>query len=363
MEALDKNLLNTIENIANLGFYEVDLQTGMWVGSDNFISIFGLPQKEEYTQEEFQAIVHPDDVDDVMNFFQCCLREQKDFNYEYRCIRQDGKVIFVNSRSKIFFADDGTPLNIIGIKQDITDKELFEKKLLQLNRLLKKKDDILGEVAHDLRAPLAQIMILTTILEKKLHGEAKGFFNMLKETSKTAENIVKELTEIAHLRNFDIELNKSKTNINEILQRSINCFKLQLQQKNLCLKTSFAKKTIAFIDEKKMLRVFNNLLSNAIKFTPEKGTIHISTKVLEDKVLIIVKDEGIGIKQEYIPLLFDTYSGQIKRPGTKGEKSTGLGLSIVKHILDLHQAEISVESEVDKGTEIVVALSNGKNML
>ena len=126
---MDSNsFIKQIEKIAKLGSYETDLLTGEWKGSDNFIDIFGLEKKEKYKVAEFQALVHPDNFKKVMGYFAECLAQKKDFNYEYKCIKTSGEIIFVSSRSKIFYSEEGTPIRIIGIKQDITERKLTEKK-------------------------------------------------------------------------------------------------------------------------------------------------------------------------------------------------------------------------------------------
>jgi len=180
-----------------------------------------LPQKEQYTEEEFQDIVHPEDFDEVMQYYQHCLNHQKNFNYEYRCVRPDGEVICVSSRSKINYGPDGIPEKVIGIKQDITDKKRTEKKLQQLNKLIQRKDKILGEVAHDLGAPLAQIMMIATLFEQKLEGDDRELFQLLKQTCLTTEDIITELIEIAQLEKFSSKINESETEINEIINLSL----------------------------------------------------------------------------------------------------------------------------------------------
>lgn len=224
-------LLSEIEEIAGLGSYETDLTTGTWRGSENFIRIFGLPKKEQYSEEDFQAIVHPDDFEEVMKFFRECLDEQKDFNCEYRCIRPDGEVIHVSSRSHITYDEHGSPLKVIGIKQDITAIKIYEHKLDQLNKLIRKKDEILAEVVHDLRAPLTQIMMITSLLEDQIEDEQKEMFELLKETCKTSESIVSEIIEIAELEDFSLELNKSLSDLNNIIRQAANCYKLRLKEK------------------------------------------------------------------------------------------------------------------------------------
>jgi len=354
----NNELLSKIERITKIGIFQMDLTTGSWTGSENFINIFGLPHKDQFTREEFQRILHPEDYHAVKNYFLDCLRQKKDFSYEYRCIGPNGKTIHVNNRSRISYDDDGTPLQLIGVKQDITEHKQFELKLSQLNKLIQKKDRVLGEVAHDLRAPVAQIMMIANILEEELHGETQNMFSLLQETCSTTESIISELIEIAELEDFNTELKKSVLDLNSIIEQSINNYKFKLKEKRLELKTSFSSNVRVYVDEKKILRVVDNLLSNAIKFTPENKSILISTKSDGETVQLIVEDEGIGIKDDHIPLLFDPYSSPIRRHGTNGEHSTGLGLNIIKQIIDLHKGNIEVESKLDQGTSFTVSLKH-----
>ncbi len=354
-------LLSKIEKIANLGSYEVNIPSGIWSGSDNFITIFGLPKKEQYTEEEFHAIVHPEDFEDVMGYYQHCLEQQKDFNYEYRCVRPDGEVICVSSRSKITFNNDGTPQKVVGIKQDISGHKKTERKLQQLNKLIQRKDEILGEVAHDLRAPLAQIMMIATFFEQRLKGEDQELFQLLKQTCLTTGDIISELIEIAQLEKFGNELNRAETEVNEVIKNSISCYRFKLEEKDLQLETSFTKNSNANVDGKKVRRLVDNLLSNAIKFTPEGQSIKVCTQRKDGKIWIIVDDKGIGIAKKEIPFLFDSSVKTQRRAGTSGEPSTGLGLNIVKQIVDLHEGDIKVESKINKGTKVIVSLDQKIN--
>src|SRR6478736_7795027 len=122
-------LLPIIEQIARIGCYETDMTTGTWTGTSNFISLFGLEKKPVYTVQEFQALVHPDDFEWVMAHFADCLRKKIDFDCEYRCIGKEGETIYVNSRSKVYYREDGTPEKVLGVKQDITLSKMNELRL------------------------------------------------------------------------------------------------------------------------------------------------------------------------------------------------------------------------------------------
>jgi two-component system sensor histidine kinase VicK len=356
MIQLDENIIHTIEEIGNLGSYEVDISTGIWHGSDNFIAIFGLPKKEYYTVEEFRSLIHPDDYDEVIEFYEQCLQEGTDFNYDYRCLRNNGEVIHVSSRSRVTYQPDGTPEKVIGIKQDITQRKNYELQLIQLNKLIELKNRVLYEVAHDLRAPIAQISALAMFIMNNLEGENRKIFAELHKTSKTTNHLINELIEYAELEKPDITTNKSETDINKVISNSIQRFTHQINEKHLTISASYGSNCIVFADEVKISRVIDNLLSNAIKFTPQYKNIHFTTTCMPETVKIEIADEGIGMDQKQLDALFDMSAETPARIGTVGERSSGLGMSIIKQIIDLHHGEITVNSTLNQGTTFTLEL-------
>jgi two-component system sensor histidine kinase VicK len=349
-----ESLLSQIEEIAKLGIYEVDLTRGVWTGSDQFSKIFGLKKKDLYTVAEFQALVHPEDAQKVMNYFGKCLQNKEDFNFEYRCIRPGGEIIYVNSRSKIQYSDEGAPLKVLGIKQDVTINKLFQLQLKDLNELDKKKNEILSVVAHDLRAPIAQILALSGLLKICPPSEQDDLIQLQVKSCEIAINIINELIEIAQLEHDDQEIKKDQTVVNLLIEESITRFQLIAQNKNITIKTSLCQNSEVTINSSMFARIIDNLLSNALKFTENGKSIELITENCEDQFLLRIVDQGIGIKPEHIPLLFEKFSKTIRRSGTQGEPSTGLGLCIVKHLVDLHSGTIHIESQIGKGTSITI---------
>lgn len=111
----------------------------------------------------------------------------------------------------------------------------------------------------------------------------------------------------------------------------------------------------AEVDSMKFIQVINNLISNAIKFTYDNGLIHIHVEDKSGSVLISVRDNGIGIPPKYQPVLFDKFT-KARRPGIRGGESVGLGMSIIKTIVDLHNGNIWFESEENKGTTFFIEI-------
>jgi PAS domain S-box-containing protein len=350
MELNSIPLLPVIEEIAKIGCYETNMTTGTWTGSDNFIKIFGLEKKPFYTVEEFQALVHPDDFDWVMAHFSDCLRKQLDFNCEYRCVKNNGETVYVNSRSKVYYSPEGTPLRVLGVKQDVTVSKLNEQRLSELYENSIKKNEILSIVAHDLKSPLSQLESLAYLMKQKLNAQFHDLILLQETICKSAHATLNEIIEIAELEDKRYVLKTTHTDINELIQRSVTTFNVMAAKKDIVIKTTLADECGAHVNAQKFSRMINNLLSNAIKFTSAGGKVEVVTNCFEDGFKVEVIDEGIGIHQDHIPLLFDKFSKVTRRPGTMGEKSTGLGLSIVKQIIDLHQGKITVRSREGQGT-------------
>ncbi|SHH76809.1 two-component system, OmpR family, sensor histidine kinase VicK [Chryseolinea serpens] len=349
-------LLPVIEEIANIGCYETDMKTGTWIGTDNFIKLFGLEKKPRYSVEEFQALVHPDDFQWVMEYFSECLKNKIDFNCQYRCIKSSGEIIYVNSRSRIYYNSDGSPERVIGVKQDITASKQNEIKLHQLNENNKRKNEVLSMVAHDLNAPLNRLSGLAKIFQEGLETKYSELIALHEQICVSAKTIIAELIEIAELEDESYKLEKEHQDINKIILQSISTFKLNAEEKGVDIVTDFTARCEATFCASKIARVINNLLSNALKFSPENKNINIATLKNDKSVFIIIRDQGIGISREHLPFIFEKFSKKLRRPGTKGEQSTGLGLSIVKQIVDLHNGEIQVTSQENEGTTITIEL-------
>ncbi|MBL0739581.1 PAS domain-containing sensor histidine kinase [Chryseolinea lacunae] len=349
-------LLPVIEEIAKIGCYETDMETGTWIGSENFIELFGLEKKPRYSVEEFQALVHPDDFQWVMEYFSDCLKKKIDFNCQYRCIKSNGEIIYVNSRSKIYYKPDGSPERVIGVKQDITASKQNEIRLHQLNENNKRKNEVLSMVAHDLNAPLNRLSGLAKIFQDVLDTSYSELIDLHEQMCVSAKTIIAELIEIAELEDESYTLKKERQDINKVILQSINIFKAIAEEKKVGIVTDFTPQCEAMFCASKIARVINNLLSNAIKFSPENKSVHITTRKNEKSAFIIIRDQGIGISREHLPFVFEKFSKKLRRPGTKGEQSTGLGLSIVKQIIDLHNGEIQVTSQENDGTTIAIQL-------
>ena len=350
------DLLSTIEEMVDMGSFEMDLIGGTWKGSPNFLRIFGLPERPEYDEGEFQEIIHPEDRERVIRNLEKSLSTQKNFHDEYRCVRSDGEILHVTVRSEITYDKQGEPVKIIGVKQDITRRKKLERETSDLTRLIRKKNDVLGMVAHDLRTPLAQIMGLTELLSFETGDDHKETLSMIKQACTSASDIISDLLDFAEAKTRS-DIKELRIDLNNLVDQSVEQLRTRLENKKLRIETSLSDDAEILANKTQMLRLIDNLLSNAIKFTPREGTIKIATEQKNGKLLLKVEDTGIGIPEKHIPKLFEEENKEVRRTGTQGERSTGFGLTIVKEIIENHHGEIRVESQVDEGTTFIIALN------
>lgn len=246
-------------------------------------------------------------------------------------------------------------------------EELFARvrsiyKVMAVQRELEQvKSQFMAMLVHDLRTPLTIVIssvdyISRHYVGKPLDDDTIKLMQTVLASTRSMANLVNDLLDLSKYQAGQMLLSKQKITIHEMIEESLQPFLLQLKRKNITLKTDVnADLPRIEADSGKIVQLMTNLLANALKFTPENGTISI--KVAQDlssveKVKFIsvsVKDSGIGIKKEEIPLLFEQFR-QVSSANSTKEKGTGLGLAICKLIAQAHGGTIGVTSEINKGS-------------
>ena len=224
---------------------------------------------------------------------------------------------------------------------------------------LKRTDDLRRElvagVSHDLRSPLASIQgYLETILIKneKLTPEEKNkYIEIILSNTQMLSKLVSELFELSKLDAKQVQPKPEQFSIAELTQDVVMKLKPQAEKNNVHLEPVFPKEIpLVFADIALMERALSNLIENAIQYTPTNGTVKVVLSNSNQKVRITVSDTGQGIPTQDLPYIFDRFY-RVERSRNRTTGGTGLGLSIAKKILELHDSEILVESEVNVGTK------------
>lgn len=244
--------------------------------------------------------------------------------------------------------------NIIVITRNITDLKRMNMKLQQLNNT---KDSILGIVAHDLRNPITAIIGLSDLL-KVTPQETEHYVSLINRSCNNALSIIVDLLDISELGNDTFKLDTDTTELNAFINDILVLENHNAINKNIKINFETNRDDIFVrINHDKFTRVISNLISNAVKFSHSDSRIMISTLYNHNMVLIKVQDQGIGIPPVMQEVIFDKFT-KAGRKGTAGEKSFGLGMSIVKQIVELHDGNIWLESEENKGTAVYIELKS-----
>jgi signal transduction histidine kinase/putative methionine-R-sulfoxide reductase with GAF domain len=228
--------------------------------------------------------------------------------------------------------------------------------LKALNRM---KSRFVSNVSHELRTPIATIKLLAHLM----HQQPERWEEYLEPLTREAEhqaNLVRDILEMSRVDAGRLEIRPEPTSLNDLVGIALEKYESQARDRELTLTCDLGSPDpIAMADSQWIMQVLDNLLSNALRYTPEGGTIRVTTDIevadTRSWATITVADTGIGIPEEELPYIFDRFF-RGDRPRTMQISGTGLGLAILKEIVELHGGRVTVESEEDKGSSFTVCL-------
>ncbi|MEO9802209.1 MAG: tetratricopeptide repeat-containing sensor histidine kinase [Reichenbachiella sp.] len=228
------------------------------------------------------------------------------------------------------------------------------KKLTALNE---EKNTLMGVVAHDLRSPLNNIKGLMSLVKMEnsaLSPEQSHYFHLVDDTMERMRDMIDRVLDVSVVEDMKVNLNLKKVDLGQTINFVAGNFELLASKKSIRIHSELdINRHIIFADYNYLLQVIENLLSNAIKFSEPGKSIFLNIFQEDGSETMIVRDEGPGISEEDQKRLFNKFQKLSAKP-TDNERSTGLGLSIVKKFVDAMEAEISCESELGKGTSFIV---------
>lgn len=298
--------------------------------------------------------VHPEDRLHAINCFNECINQFHEKKYEIR-LEFNQKQKFVRF-SVCSFLENGIHF-ICGNAEDTTIDKHNKIHIEQINA---HKNIMLEVLSHDLKEPLAMIRLAASSMENEIamsgNNEMINSLSFIKEMCERNIKLVRSLINKEFVKSSVIELKKERTEVVWELEDLIRFYRRSnLREIRDFRFTSSHDKIHIMLDTMKFMQVINNLISNAIKFTSLNGTIELSVTDIENKIIVAVADNGIGIADEQKPNLFAMETKKLKL-GLIGENSGGLGMSIIKTIVKLHDGEIWFESERGKGSKFYIEL-------
>jgi signal transduction histidine kinase len=255
------------------------------------------------------------------------------------------------------FSQDGSITSVLAVSRDITDRKQAEEEREQLlareqaaraeaEAANRAKDDFLAMVSHDLRNPLSAILSYSQLLQTHSHRLDKDTIaRALKTIERSAifqGQLINDLLDISRITSGQLHLRIHPVDLVVVIEAAISTVSLTAQDKAIQIESALDPKARRVLgDRNRLQQVILNLLSNAIKFTPKGGRIQIQLTRIDEYVQVTVSDTGQGISAEFLPYVFDRFRQADNKARQQG---LGLGLAIVRHLVELHEGTVHVES-------------------
>lgn len=297
---------------------------------------------------------------------------EKNIIYSYiQKINERVEVQYIKTIFQPIFDSKSNIKKVIGVGIDITDEELANE---EMNQALKAQDEMFINVSHELKTPLNLIFSASQLLEMYLKKDSlvdvkKDIIysnEIIMQNCYRLTKLISNILDISKIESGFYKLNLTNNNIVNVIDDMVDSVSDYIKASGLELvfNTEIEEMIVAF-DVYKIERLLLNLISNAIKFSSEKGTILIGLESKDNYVEITVEDNGIGIDRASMNIIFEKFR-QLNKSLNRMSEGSGIGLSLVKAITQLHEGEISVESTLGKGSifrvKLPIRTTNSENI-
>lgn len=338
-----------------------------WDGTYMYVSpasqrLLGYSPEEMMGNSAF-VFIHPDDIENIrQNHIKLLEKHQENFIESYRIRKKNGDYIWFETNNQVVFSPKTLLVEeIVCVSRDITlrreHEDLVRAKEVAENSN-KAKSEFLANMSHEIRNPLNAIIGMTrTMAKTNLSQEQESYINSVLISAGNLLHILNDILDYSKIEANKVDITLTDFNLKQTIKDTIELFEPQARLKGLSLVMKFDANVpeVIHCDEKKINQILINLLSNAIKFT-NTGEVEIGVNVKSvnnENILlkIFVKDTGIGVKAENIPKIFDSFQ-QLDISSRKEYQGTGLGLTIVKSLVELMNGSIKFESTFGKGSTV-----------
>jgi PAS domain S-box-containing protein len=338
--------------------------------NENFAKMFGYESANEIIGMPIKSIVHPEYHEKMHKRFSDVLNSEEALAPLFlKCKSKDGLEKHIESNSTMLLYND--EINVISVLQDITYKVNYEElqmKMVEEEMLLEKtieydkqKTLFLSNISHELRTPLNILLsslqmlnIYTNNMDNMEVLSIKNYLRMMKQNCYRLLRLINNFIDVSKIETGFYQLNSKNVNIVNIIEEITLSVVDYMKNKNIDIifDTEIEEKIVS-CDEDKLERIILNLLSNAIKFTAPGGKIQVNIYDGDSSITISVKDTGVGIPEDKLKGIFDRFS-QVNNQLTKENEGSGIGLSLVKSLVEMHGGKIEVNSIYGEGTEFLI---------
>lgn len=360
--------INLLLNSAAEGIYGVDVDGNCTFANKSCVNMLGYSSEDEMLGRNIHKLIHHSYASGKpMDLSECKMQATILNNVE------------THSEDEVFWRKDGTKVEVeyfsfpqvqngkvIGYVVtflDISERKKTEKQIISFAKDLQKlnsdKDKFIRILAHDLKNPFNSIIGFSEYIIQNLGSiekdEIEEFTKMINDSSEKAYTLLEEILLWLKVQSGQLSVQKTKIELRNIVLNIIENLSPLAQNKSIKLNCNIPQDVYIEADINMFKTILRNLITNSIKFTNENGEIEVNIEEIEKRIKIIVADNGVGMSQDLAKNLFTDQVNQTEE-GTKGEKGTGLGLTIIKELVQKHKELIWAESEIGKGSRFIVTM-------
>jgi PAS domain S-box-containing protein len=326
--------------------YDCDLPTGNVQRSNGLNTVLGWrPDQVPATMQWWREQMHPEDRARADARYEATLAVHGSLvSSEYRARHRDGTYRHFADRATLIYAPDGTPARLVGCAQDITVRRATESALRASDE---SKSRFLALLAHELRGPLAPMrnavaLLQTTDISKVA---ARRNLKILERQLTHTSRLIDDLLDISRIAGSKLELKREPASIPDLIERAVETVRPIIDERKHELSIDIkGGERKAWLDPVRITQVISNLLTNAAKYTPPGGKVDLTAEVNDDRILIRVRDNGIGIPPDGLERIFVMFS-QLDRPETTVSGGLGIGLALSRTLVGLHGGRLQASSD------------------
>jgi PAS domain S-box-containing protein len=337
------------QSIAKLGSWEWDITTDTISWSEQLYKMFGFQPGAVIAYEAYLERLHPDDREHQAKSIARSLKTGRPYQTVHRVVTGN-KTRIIRSEGRVVKDATGKPVKLIGTAQDITAEHELERA----------KSDFVSIASHQLRTPATEVKMLLALIKDGYAGalspEQQEMIETAHQTNERQIKVANDLLGIARLNASRIKLNKKSLELGQLLSAIAQNIRPVLEEKSQQLIFKPLKKTVTIkADAERLQLAIENLIDNASKYTPEGGTVTLSYTASAAQAVISIRDTGVGIAKRDQKNMFDIYT-RINNQLSTQVGGSGLGLYLVKKLVDLHHGKVAVSSRPKIGSTFRIYL-------
>jgi PAS domain S-box-containing protein len=350
-----ERLYRAIGESISYGVWVCDAAGNNLYASDSFLQLTGLTL-EQYCSPDWVRVLHPEDRAQVEVAWQECVRSRGTWYQEHRILGVDGHYYPILAQGVPIYDDAGNVDRWAGIHLDIARLKHTEQALREADR---RKDEFLATLAHELRNPLAPIRNAVFILNSPnaAAGQRQLAREVIDRQVRHMSLLLDDLLEVSRVTRGQFELRREYVELRAVCDVAVETARPLIETKRHTLILCLPPESVTLdVDPLRLAQVVSNLLTNAAKYTDPQGRIELTATLHEGGLRLSVRDNGVGLTPESIASLFGMFS-QVDSSSDRAQGGLGIGLALVKGLVELHGGAVSAHSEgLGRGSEFVVTL-------